>query len=251
VATDQDDPRLSRISTLWTLISQANDGEAAGVRLARQRLLDRYGGAIRRYLIAVLRDPDAAADMFQEFAVRFLRGDLRGASAQRGRFRAFVKGVLFHLIADHHQRRQRQHRQMSPDFPEPAESGCPNESDEAFLAGWRDELLARAWAALERAERSTGRPLYTVLRFRADHPDLSSAGMAESLGAALGSRLTAAGVRQTLHRARDQFADLLLDEVEQSLPDPVSEHLADELADLGLLDYCRAALERREQGGRG
>ncbi len=74
---------------------------------------------------------------------------------------------------------------------------------------------------------------------------MPSAQVAGELGARLGRPLTAAGVRQTLHRARDRFADLLLDEVVHSLDRPAVTHLEDELIELGLLEYCRPALERR------
>ena len=60
-----------------------------------------------------------------------------------------------------------------------------------------------------------------------------------------GRPFTAAGVRQTLHRAREKFAGLLLDEITHSLEDPTTEQLEQELVELGLLDYCRPALERR------
>jgi RNA polymerase sigma-70 factor (ECF subfamily) len=69
--------------------------------------------------------------------------------------------------------------------------------------------------------------------------------LAEQLTARLGRPFTAAGVRQTLHRAREKFADLLLDELAHSLEYPQAEQLAQELVELGLLDYCRPALERR------
>ena len=57
--------------------------------------------------------------------------------------------------------------------------------------------------------------------------------------------MTAVGVRQTLHRAREKFGALLLDEVIHSLENPGPEQVEEELAELGLLDYCRPALERR------
>jgi hypothetical protein len=60
--------------------------------------------------------------------------------------------------------------------------------------------------------------------------------------------LTAVGVRQLLHRARERFADLLLEEVAQSLDAPTPELLEQELIDLRLLDCCRTALERRAGG---
>lgn len=241
-------PHLSRISTLWSLVCQAHNGPTEDIRAAQRKLLDRYGGAVRRYLLGAVRDPETAEELFQEFAYRFLHGDLRGADPQRGRFRGYVKGVLFHLIADFHRRRQRQPKQLGSDHPEPA---APSESigdaDHTFLAGWRDELLARSWAALQQIEQTTGKPFYTVLRFRAEHADMPSHEMAKELSERLGKPLTAVGVRQTLHRARDKFADLLLDEVAQSLQDATPEQIDQELIDLGLMDYCRSALQRRGQ----
>jgi RNA polymerase sigma-70 factor (ECF subfamily) len=69
--------------------------------------------------------------------------------------------------------------------------------------------------------------------------------MAAQLSTELGKPLTAAGVRQLLHRARERFADLLLEEVAQSLAEPSPERLEQELLELGLLEYCRPALQRR------
>jgi RNA polymerase sigma-70 factor (ECF subfamily) len=56
--------------------------------------------------------------------------------------------------------------------------------------------------------------------------------------------LSPQGVRQTIHRARELFADLLLDEVAQSLECPTTERLAEELSELNLLEYCRSAFQR-------
>jgi RNA polymerase sigma factor (sigma-70 family) len=237
---------LSQIQTLWTLVQQAHAETPEAVRPAQEKLLERYGGAVRRYLLGALRNEDAADEVFQEFACRLVHGDMRGADPERGRFRQFVKGVLFHLVADYHRKRQRQPHHLNPDQPEPAaDEPSLADQDREFLTSWRDDLLARAWLGLEQYEKESGKPFYTVLRFRVDHADLPSAQLAEQLGAKLGKTLTAGGVRQTLHRAREQFADLLLDEVVQSLSDPNADRLEQELIDLGLLEYCRPALERR------
>src|SRR5262249_20126009 len=85
--------RLSSISTYWSVVCQTRDGGGRAVAAARQQLPQRYGPAVRRYLLGALRDPDATDEVFQEFALRFLRGGLRGADPQRGRFRNFLKGV--------------------------------------------------------------------------------------------------------------------------------------------------------------
>ena len=40
-------------------------------------------GAAYRYLLGAVHDPDAADDLCQDFAVRFLRGDFRRADPGR------------------------------------------------------------------------------------------------------------------------------------------------------------------------
>ena len=207
--------------------------------------------ALRLRLYAFVRrrghDPDSAADLVQGLFAHLLEHNtLAAADPGRGRFRDFVKGVLFHLVADHHRRRQRQPRPLLADHPEPVTDSPPGaEGEQAFLDSWRDELLARAWSALAEVERARGQPYHTVLRFRAEHPDLPSPRMAEQLGPVLGKPLTAVGVRKTLDRAREKFADLLLDEIAQALEEPTAEQLEQELIDLGLLDHCLPALRRR------
>jgi RNA polymerase sigma factor (sigma-70 family) len=238
---------LSCINTLWSLVSRAHH-EGSAVAAAQQQLLERYGGAVRRYLLGILRDPDAAADVFQEFAYSFLHGDLRHVDPLRGRFRDFVKGVLFHLVADYHKKRQRQPRQLGQEHPD-QEVICPPDAaqEQAFLNSWRDELLTRTWTALAAADQASGQCFHVVLRFRADHAELRSPEMAEQLGSVLGKPLSAAGVRKTLERARERFADLLLDEIAHALSNASADQLEEELIDLNLLEYCRPALERRRR----
>jgi RNA polymerase sigma factor (sigma-70 family) len=237
---------FSHISTLWTLVYQAHQGSPETVSAAQRRLLELYSGAIHRYLLAALRDPDAADDLFQEFALRFLRGDFKRADPQRGRFRSFMKTALFHLIVDHQRRRRERSPAPLPDDREPACTAPElDDSERRFVESWREELMDRSWQALAEVERRTGQPHYMVLRFRSEQPLLSSAELAEQLGARLGREFTVHGVRQALHRARDKMADLLLHEVIQSLDNPTHQELEDELTDLGLLSYCRTALDRR------
>jgi RNA polymerase sigma-70 factor (ECF subfamily) len=239
------DTRLNQIVTLWSKVREAHTDTGEAARAARRALLDRYDGAIRRYLLGALRDPDAADELAQEFAIRFLHGDLRGADPQRGRFRDFVKGVLFHMVADYHGKRKREPGLLRPDMPEPEAPRDVAEREEAFRTSWRDELLTRAWQALEAVEKEQGQPFYTVLRFRADHAELTSAQIAEQLSGPLGKPLTAVGVRKTVERARERFGDLLLEEVAHTLSVSSRERVEEELIDLGLLEYCKPALDRR------
>jgi RNA polymerase sigma-70 factor (ECF subfamily) len=71
--------------------------------------------------------------------------------------------------------------------------------------------------------------------------------MAEQLANQLGRPITADGVRQMLHRARERFAVLLLEEVTHTVAQPTAECVTEELAELGLLDYCRPTLPHRDR----
>jgi RNA polymerase sigma-70 factor (ECF subfamily) len=212
-------------------------------RARQSRAPSGCSGSVYRYLLGALRDRDAADDLFQEFALRFLRGAFRNADPQRGRFRDFVKTALYHLIVDH----QNKKLKVRPPLPlgaggvEPARTD-PHEFDQEFTRSWRDDVLGRAWAALQESSQG-GTPYYLVLRLRSEQPELSSTQLAQRLIQQLGRAVTADWVRQTLRRAREQFANLLLDELACSLEMPTRDRLEQELIDLNLLNYCQQALD--------
>jgi RNA polymerase sigma-70 factor (ECF subfamily) len=239
------DQHLSQISTRWTLVFQAHQGGKPDVAGAQRELMQRYGGAVHRYLLGAVRDPDAADELAQEFALRFVRGDFHRAHPERGRFRDFVKTAVYHLIVDYHRQRQKRPHALPCDSAHlPAASDDVSQADRIFEERWREELLERAWEGLAALQRHDGARYYTVLRWRAEHPDTPAARLAEELSAQ-GEPVSEAGVRQTLHRAREKFADLLLEEVARSLQTDEPGRLEQELIDLGLLPYCRPALKRR------
>lgn len=236
---------LSQIATRWSLVFQAGQASAEAARVAQLLLWQRYGGAVCRYLLRALGDPAAAEELSQEFALRLVRGDFQRADPRRGRFRDYVKTVVFHLLVDY-RRQQKAHPE-----PLPADSGVLSapaavpDADLEFLAHWRLEMLERTWEALAGWQRQTGQPFHAVLRLRAEHPDWPSARLADEAGARLGRTFSVDSLRQTLHRAREKFADLLLDEVAGSLETADLALLEQEVIDLGLLSYCRSALARR------
>jgi RNA polymerase sigma-70 factor (ECF subfamily) len=244
---DESDLHLSQIQTAWSVVRRAH-GDHTAVHAAQQTLLERYGGAVRRYALAALRDQDAADEVCQEFALRFVRGDFEAADPERGRFRAFVKTIVYRLIVDYQRRQKKQFREgpMHSNLAEPALDIEENLGDDAkFQTSWRDELLARCWQKLAEEERRTGKPHHTVLRYRVDHPELHSPELAAGLSEKLGKPVNAGSARVLLHRARDSFAELLMDEVVQSLSDESLDEAEEELIELDLLEYCRPALDRR------
>jgi DNA-directed RNA polymerase specialized sigma24 family protein len=244
---NQEDLRLSRIDTLWSVVRQANEGRADQAQQAQQMLLERYGGAIRRYLLGSLRSEDAADEVFQEFSLKLVSGAFQKANANYGRFRSFLKTTLFHLIVDYQRRGKRNAARAlvgeTPDRP-----FCEDrfaEEELAWTRSWREELLAKGWAALSQIEKTTGTPYYTVLRFRSEHPELRSQEIAEQLSGKVAKKLGSSSVRVLIHRSREMLAEAVLDLVLESLENASLDECEQELIDLNLLEYCRSALQRR------
>jgi RNA polymerase sigma-70 factor (ECF subfamily) len=239
--------RLSRLKTHWTLVFQAHQGAADEATRAQQQLVLRYYGAIYRYLLGMLGDAVAAEELTQDFALALLRGDFSKADPDKGRFRDYLKTSVRHLAHKHWNRRRQARESPLQDealLVAPSEPP-PFEADAVFLDGWREELLARTWEELRRVEDETGAPHHTLLSLKTQCPELRSAGLAERAAPRLGKTLTADGVRQAVHRAREVFPRLLIEEVSRTLTDRAPDALEQELIDLGLLAYCQPMLNRR------
>jgi RNA polymerase sigma-70 factor (ECF subfamily) len=228
--------------TTWSKIFQGR-GEGDSAQQARHELVVRYHEAVYHYFLSQLRDPNAAAELYSNFAVRLIASDalLKRADPNRGRFRNYLKTALHNMVMDHYRKLARE-RKVQPLRLDVAEHDAPEDKD-GFTSIWSQELLNQAWKGLEAAER--GGLQYQVLRFQADNPELKAPQIAERLSARLGKELTPENVRQALHRAREKFSTLLLEEVERSLEKPTLDELEEELIDLQLLSYCKKALEKR------
>lgn len=241
--------RLSRIETMWSVVRRAHTGNVDQARLAQEQMLERYGGAIHRYLLGALRDETAADEVYQEFALRFVKGDYSSADPQRGRFRSFLKTILSRLVIEHY--RQRKRRKSVPLGSAIAEPATPTDetAEEEFTQVWRNDLLKRTWEALAEAEQRTGRPIHTVMDQRVTNPQLSSAELAQQLSSKLDKSISTSNLRVMLHRAREEFAQLLLDEVTNTLDQPLRADVEEELIELRLLKYCRPALQQTGERG--
>src|SRR5688572_3285963 len=174
--------KLNDIGTEWTEVELALNGQGPAATRAQGELFVRYGGAMRRYLLAALHDQAAVDDLLQEFALAMVGGGFRNVQPERGRFRDYIKGVLFRLVQKHRRKVQRQPQRLSEqiDLTDPECFG--NACDEQFRQSWRDELLARTWESLNHEDPTS----FTVLHFRAAHPDVRSEQMAQQLSPQLG-----------------------------------------------------------------
>lgn len=240
-------PHLSRIETLWSVVN-AGSPDRPDASAAQRQLLNRYGPSVRHYLQACLRDPDAVDEVYQEFALRLVRGDFRTADPKRGRFRYYVKSVVYRLMIDHYRSHKRQHRYVSLQHdPEASFSEDGEDADVAFNQSWRHGTLDQAWDSLAKLESEGGPPYHTAMKLRVQNPDWTSDQLAEELGQRLGRPLNTGAARVMLHRARERFADALIGCIAQSLQQASFEAIEEELLELNLISYCRSALDRYRQ----
>ena len=229
------------ISTQWTLILQAHGHAADAATAAQHALMQRYCGVVYRYLLGRCATRPPLKSYFRSSPCGLSGGIFAAQDPERGRFRDYVKTALVHLVTDYHRRRRTEPRPLPDGHPGPqAGHSRPDEPDVQFVASWREELIHQTWQALSQAQ-----PAYhAVLLLHVENPDMPSAEMADKLSVELQKPMTAGNLRVTLHRARERFADLLVEEVARSLQASCREALRGELRDLRLLELCAAALER-------
>jgi len=80
---------------------------------------------------------------------------------------------------------------------------------------------------------------YTSLRLTADHPQESSAQLAARASAITGRAVSVDVFRKQLSRASRHFAQMIVDEVRQTLDNAHPEDVVQELCDLGLMEFVR------------
>ncbi|MCA9132451.1 MAG: sigma-70 family RNA polymerase sigma factor [Planctomycetales bacterium] len=242
-----DPNRLSQIDTLWSMVYCANREGDTRQGFAQAELLARYGTAIQRYLVAALRDETAAEDVYQEFAVRFLRGDFAQVHHAKGRFRGFLKVVLGRMVADHFRYKIRRPTKPLEPHAELSDVRDAVAREDELRGVWRDEMLTLAWQRLGEEEQRSGKPWLQVLKLRVEQPRSRSSELAARLADAIGEPVTATRLRVLLHRAREKFSDYLLAAVAETLREDCLDAVEQELAELELLRYCQASIDRRRK----
>lgn len=232
---------LNAIATPWTQLELAEYSKQADERQAAQAaILQRYGNAIHRYLLAITRDEQLAMDLGQEFALRFLQGNFRNIGREKGRFRNYVKKVISNLVVDVHRRRQRedQFRQNADQQKQLVDQSAAvnDENGETLTQIWRTHLLKLAWKELENESQEGKPPYYQVLKLRVQFPAETIKQLEVRLRD-IATGYTESGFRQVLCRARQRFRELLWEEIAKSCGTPERDSIEQEICDLGLKKY--------------
>jgi RNA polymerase sigma factor (sigma-70 family) len=136
--------------TSWTLLAKARGRSEEGA-LAREEFARRYYRPVWEFLRVLVRDPEKARDLSQEFFARLSEstGLLERADAEKGPFRNYLKKILRNLVIDHHRRNRKEALERDPgqaraepwEAPELAEF---SDADAAFHHAWVKLTLAEA-----------------------------------------------------------------------------------------------------------
>lgn len=211
---------LGEITTRWPQISDP------------VQFVMRYAPAIRRYLAAIVKNPDDLDDVIQDFLTRVVERGFAPEQVTRGRFRDYLKASIRNAALT------RLRKKSVPQATEAQiESLAAEDGESGWVDEWRSTTLEQALERLEDHERLApeGR-LHTVITLATEQPNADSATLARLVLERTGRPMTAEGFRKQLSRARVRLAELLVDEVRRTLEDPTPEQIDAELADLGLLD---------------
>jgi RNA polymerase sigma factor (sigma-70 family) len=236
-----DEPRIDAIATRWSLVRHPGPGHAPeSTAEARKLLVLRYAAAIRRYVGAMVRDDEQAAELSQDVVVRLMRGDFAGADPEKGRFRDLLKVAIRNMVRNHWQRSARDRRHEAN--LELVTDDALEEQEREWTAAWQRSVIQHAWARIDEADRrpaaggKANSPM-DVLKLRIEHPDASTAELANLLSARWKTEVKPDNCRQLLSRARKRFAAVLIDEVRSGLDDESDDRLQEELAALKLLEW--------------
>lgn len=221
-------PGLDQISTRWAILKDP------------VQFLLRYGPALRKYLQALLKNPDDVDEIAQDILTKVVQNAFNRANPDNGRFRDYLKVAVRNAALMHLRRKKAVQPGASVllQIADPLQTALL--ADQEWLADWQRCIMNKAWRALDSHERrAADNHFYTVLRLSVDHADEDSTKLAERASRKIGKPLRPDAFRKQVSRARRMFAELLLEEVTNTLEQPTPEQIEEELIEIGLMDYVR------------
>lgn len=232
-------------TTRWSVVLRAGGTSPEQAQAALEQLCRDYWYPLYAYVRRKGHSPEDAADLTQDFFAKLLANDFaQGLSPEGGRFRSFLLTALHRFLINGWEKGRRVRRgggeaiaSLDALIAERGEAGYLGEAsssdtpEKLFQRAWAETLLSRVLARLaaECADRSDLR-FGTLKRFLTagdDPPTLSDAATQLGLGVP--------AFKSLLHRFRQRYRELLLDEVGQTVG--ARSDVAEELR--GLLEALR------------
>jgi len=224
-------------TTHWSLVLAAGEKDGEKAREALEQLCATYWYPLYAFARRQGHDAAESEELTQEFFARLLaRDDLSGVSPDRGRFRSFLLASFKHLFANEYHRHRTQRRGgstpvLSLDKEQPEtryrlEPADPVTPEKLFERRWALTVLERALGRVreEYAQSEKAEIFEELKEFLSDQKSVSHEVIASRHGISVG----AVGV--TIHRLRKRYAEILRDEIAQTVSTP--EEIDDEVRHL-------------------
>jgi RNA polymerase sigma factor (sigma-70 family) len=239
-------PHGAFATTRWSVVLRAGGTSPEQAHAALEQLCRDYWYPLYAYVRRKGHGPEDASDLTQDFFAKLLANDFaQGLSPEGGRFRSFLLTALHRFLINEWQKGQR-HKRGAGAFTDSLDALITDRGEASYLSeashadtpehlfqrSWAETLLARVLdrLAAECATRADVR--FDVLR-----PFLAAGDEPPALAdAAAQLGLTLPAFKSLLHRFRQRYRELLLDEVGQTVG--TASDIAEELR--GLLQALRA-----------
>jgi excinuclease UvrABC nuclease subunit len=222
---------LDEISTEWAIIRDPAE------------FVIRYQRAIRKYLGALIRNPHDAEEVLQDFLLRVSQNGFIRARQERGRFRDYLKAAVRNAAINFHRRTH---------VPQPMDSVLlqqiiadisHEDADQVWIRQWQKTMLDRAMRALKKYESGSPRNLsFSVLELIAAYPQEDTKSLAVRISEHLGRSIRPDAFRKQVSRARRLLARALVQEIAQTLDEPSTVQVEEELRELELWPYVSGYL---------
>lgn len=228
------------VTTHWSVVVHAADPGSPRSAAALERLCREYWFPLYAFVRRTGLRPEDAADLTQEFFSRLLSGGgLATVSPEKGRFRSFLIASIRNLLSNERERAQCLKRgggvrAFSIDEAE-AEGryltegvdGCS--PDLLFDRHWAESIIARSLAQLRRdCDGEDGLRRFDEVR------TFLLGERTEDTVAAAAARLDMSlpATKALIHRLRRRFAELVRNEVSQTMDSPTSSEIDREIREL-------------------
>lgn len=218
---------------------------------------DAFSESIRSSTVNLVRSshPWTQADNAAGFVLRYLmpmRRQLTSMLGSKQRADEGLKLLIGHLVTagfgEHKRGRLRDFllrairsasKSLISEMPEDQRSkyqlGGLDLEAKQWVTYWREGLLERAWRSLERQEHSEPqRPVYSVLQVATANPKATPAMLAVQVSSESGIKIEETALQRMLDEARTLFAQLIADEVAETLEAPQGDDVKREISKLGL-----------------
>ena len=222
-------------TTRWSRVILAGDPDAPLARESLAELCNAYWYPLYAFIRRRGHDPERARDLTQDFFARLLeKGLLSEADPSRGRFRAFLRTVCAHFLANRrdHERAKKRGGGVAvlPIDPADAEGRYAREladgltPERIFERSWTLTLLGRVLDQLGREYDEAGKATtFEALRGMLD--GTSDATSYAAVAARMGT--TEGAARVAAHRLRRRYGVLLRREIASTVagPDEVEDEI--------------------------